>query len=326
MFARGLIVGKFYPPHRGHKYLIDTARTECTLLTVIVCWKPTEHISGSLRVAWLRKIHPEARVIGVEDTMLADDDPVGWAKFTHELLGFTPDIVFSSEAYLETYANLLGAQHRVVDEKRTHVPISATKVRGNPLECWEYLEPCVRGYFTKRVRVIGAESTGKTTLSMALAKHYATAWVPEYGGRMYAAGKLYVKSEPLWRSEEFLVIAREHAVLEDTLAECSTGLLISDTDVFSTAIWHERYLGVRSSEVEAIARSRPYDLTLLTGDEIPFEQDGTRDGEHIRHAMHQRFIERLAEEGMPTIVVTGNKEERLAQAISAIDSLLARAS
>ena len=36
----------------------------------------------------------------------------------------------------------------------------------------------------KRVAIVGAESTGKTTLATALAEHYRTAWVPEFG-RLY---------------------------------------------------------------------------------------------------------------------------------------------
>lgn len=50
-----LVVGKFYPPHRGHKHLIDTARRWIT-------WSPIAHhplqvIPGELRKAWLKEIH-----------------------------------------------------------------------------------------------------------------------------------------------------------------------------------------------------------------------------------------------------------------------------
>ena len=65
-------------------------------------------------------------------------------------------------------------------------------------------------------------------------------------------------------------------------------------------------MGTRSPQLEAIARQRRYGLYILTGDEIPFEQDGTRDGEDIRHDMHKRFVERLQEEGK---IVIGMGEE-----------------
>ena len=124
-----------------------------------------------------------------------------------------------------------------------------------------------------------------------------------------------------WRSEEFIKIAKAQCALEDALAEASNGLVICDTDAFATGIWHERYVGTRSSEVEAIAARREYALYILTGDEIPFVQDGLRDGEHVRHDMHKRFIARLDEKGKKYIIVTGSREERLLQAVSAIDGV-----
>jgi NadR type nicotinamide-nucleotide adenylyltransferase len=320
MFTHGLVIGKFYPPHRGHKYLIDTARRACEHLTVIICWKPTDTISGFLRASWLQRIHPDVRVLAIEDTKIADDDSEGWARFTMEILGSAPDAVFTSEAYGDPYATFMGTVHVLVDRERTHVPISGTMVRSNPMKYAEFLEPCVRAYFARRVCVLGAESTGTTTLAKALAEHYHTVWVPE-DGRMYSEGKVFGNTGALWRSEEFVHIAHAQCALEDSLAEGSNGLVIADTDAFATGVWHERYMGTRSPEVERIASRRHYDLYILTGDEIPFVQDGLRDGEHIRHAMHARFVERLTEDKKNFIIVTGSREERLQTAIVAIDSL-----
>jgi len=44
MFSTGLIIGKFYPPHLGHSYLIERAERDCKQVTVIVCYKETEAI------------------------------------------------------------------------------------------------------------------------------------------------------------------------------------------------------------------------------------------------------------------------------------------
>lgn len=323
MFEKGLVIGKFYPPHKGHKYLIDTALAACREVTVIVCWKKTEEISGYLRAAWVQEIHPKARVILIDDNKLGDDDSEGWATYTKHILGYAPDAVFTSESYGDPYAKFLGAVHVLVDKERLTVPISGTRVRGNPQEYADFLEPCVRAYFTKRVCVIGAESTGTTTLAKALAHHYRTTWVPEYG-RYYSEGKLALGDQMKWNTKEFVAIAKAQQVFENSLAPSSNGLLICDTDAFATSMWHERYLGTIAPEVEAIADSSPHDLYILTGDEIPFEQDGTRDGEHIRHDMHKRFLQRLTETNRPYIVVRGTKEERLATAKQAIDLLLAK--
>ncbi len=320
MFNQGLVIGKFYPPHKGHKYLIDTARSQCEQLTVIVCWKKSQLISGIERVKWIQEIHPDVKVKLLDDDRLNDDDSEGWAKNTIEVLGFVPDAVFTSESYGDPYASFMGCVHVLVDKERTHIPISATMVRSDPTKYAPFLEPCVRAFFARRICVLGAESTGTTTLSKDLAKHYKTVWVPEYG-RFYSEGKIFGDVNAEWRTDEFIKIAKAQSLLEDTMAEASNGLVICDTDAFATGLWHERYMGERSNQVEAISVRRRYDLYILTGDEIPFEQDGTRDGEHIRHDMHKRFIERLKEEGKNYIIVTGSKEERLKKAIDAIDNI-----
>jgi nicotinamide riboside kinase len=62
---------------------------------------------------------------------------------------------------------------------------------------------------------------------------------------------------------------------------------------------------------------------VLTDTDIPFVQDGLRDGEHLREAMTERFRERLAARPEPHVVVRGSREERLAAAVAAIDARLA---
>ncbi len=319
-YKTGLVVGKFYPPHRGHKYLIDTAAEQCEKVTVIVLWKRSETIPGSMRADWLRKIHPNVYIKIVEDYKLDDDDSEGWAKFTLDILGYVPDAVFTSESYGDPYASFMGAIHVLVDRDRVTIPISATKVRSKPMEYAQFLEPSVRSFFAHRVCILGAESTGTTTLSKALAEHYKTVWVPEYG-RMYSEGRYHAQESDKWRTEEFEAIAKGQNSLEDSLAEQSNGLVICDTDAFATGVWHERYLGSRSQAVEEIGRERDHVLYILTGDEIPFVQDGLRDGEKIRHQMHQTFIERLKESGKTFIIVTGDINKRLADSIAAIDQL-----
>ena len=44
--TRGLVIGKFYPPHRGHKFLIDTALSQVDYLDVLVCVRAEQAIPG----------------------------------------------------------------------------------------------------------------------------------------------------------------------------------------------------------------------------------------------------------------------------------------
>jgi NadR type nicotinamide-nucleotide adenylyltransferase len=162
----------------------------------------------------------------------------------------------------------------MVDRERNHVPVSARYIRRNPLLKWEFLAPCVRGHFAKRISVVGAESTGTTTLARQLAEHYKTVWVSEYGGEYcekLQAGGVDLWNYP-WRSEEFLEIARkqqEIQEIEDCLAREANRILICDTDVLSTGIWHERYMKTRSPEIEGIAAVHRHDLYVLTNCDLP---------------------------------------------------------
>ncbi|MEY4744866.1 MAG: hypothetical protein RL272_811 [Candidatus Parcubacteria bacterium] len=320
-FDTAVVIGKFYPPHRGHKLLVETALAQAERVTVFVVHQEAQSIPGALREKWMKEIHPAADVRLVLQT-LDDDDTPGWAAWTVRELGYVPDAAFTSEEYGPRWAKAMGCAHVMVDNARVRVPVSGTAVRANPYANWEYLEPCVRAHFAKRVCVLGAESTGTTTMARALAEHYRTAWVPEYG-RFYSEGK-YVADGHVWTTDEFAHIARIQSSTEDWLARSANKVLVCDTDSFATTIWHERYMGVPSAAVREIADARRYDLYLLTGDEIPFEQDGVRDGEHLRHWMHGRFEEALRESGRPFAVLRGPHEDRLRAAVALVDTVMAR--
>jgi NadR type nicotinamide-nucleotide adenylyltransferase len=319
MDKRGVVIGKFYPPHKGHHYLINTARANAEQVTVIVCRRPEEQPSADLRASWLREVHPDVEVIVVDDIHPADDSRA-WAEYTIQILGYQPDVVFTSEDYGDAYACYLGCKHVLVDKARQVVPCSGTAVRNNPLACWDFLEPCVRAYYVKRVCVVGAESTGTTTMAQALAEHYQTVWVPEYG-RDYWVEKME-RGEEKWQTAEFVHIALEQSRREDEAAREANRLLICDTDAFATSIWHRRYIGCASPEVEAIGASRHYDLYLLTDVDIPFVQDGTRDGEHLRQWMHDVFEAELKAQKKRYTLLSGSHQTRLQKAIELINPLL----
>jgi len=319
----GLVVGKFYPPHRGHKNLIDSARRQVDRLVVILAHHHSQSIPGELRKAWLEEIHPDCEIHLVPDEL--EDDSQQWAEFTVRYLGRSPDVVFSSEDYGPRYAQFMGSRHVMIDRQRMAVPISGTLVRANPLAHLDNLEPCVRAWFVKRVVLVGAESTGKTTLAQLLAGHFQTCWAPEYGREHWErkiAGLSIHDPPPEWSDEEFIHIATEQQARENALARVSNRVLICDTNAFATGTWHERYRGSRNENVDSIGRRDRVDLYLLTAPDVDFVQDGFRDGEHIRHWMHNRFQEQLAEGVTPWRLIEGPYPERLATAIHAVEALL----
>ncbi len=321
----GVVVGKFLPAHAGHSHLVDTACAGADHVTVIVCARPDDLVPAEVRADMVRELHPTVDVIVTPDDIpddRGDETSRAWALRTVELIGRARDVVFTSEGYGPVYARYLGARHVAVDPDRRRYPVSGTMVRADPYRYAEFLAPCVRAWFVRRVCVLGAESTGTTTLARDLAEHYGCHWVPEYG-RAYCEEQAASGTATGWRTEEFEHIARRQLADEDAAARLGGRLLICDTDALATSVWHERYLNAPSPAVRVLAAGRRYALYVLTSDDIPFVQDGTRDGEHIRGWMTGRFREVLAQRTEPWIEVRGGRAERLAAATSRIDELLA---
>ncbi|MGW2306075.1 AAA family ATPase [Streptomyces sp. NPDC001809] len=343
-YGHGLVLGKFYPPHAGHHHLVDTALARCERLTVLVCASSVESIALEDRVAWMREVHPDALVVGAVDDHPVDlQDPDVWDAHMAVFRAAVPesvDAVFSSEPYGEELARRFGAVAVSVDPGRERFPVSGTAVRADPAGTWDFLEPPVRAALTRRVVVLGAESTGTTTMALALADHYRrrggvwarTRCVPEYG-REYSELKLAelraerpgaVWSDVAFHSADFPVIAQRQAELEEEAARDGSPVLFCDTDAFATTIWHERYMGTTSAATGEIAARGRQHLWLLTDHRgVDFEDDGLRDGEHLRPWMTARFLTQLAHSERRTAVLTGPHEERLAAAVAAVDALLA---
>jgi HTH-type transcriptional repressor of NAD biosynthesis genes len=354
--VHGLVIGKFYPPHAGHHLLIAAAAASCTKVSVVVMAASHESLALAQRVAWLREAHmatPQVTVTGIVDDIRMDlHDAAVWRAHVdlmrEALAGIAaPPVtaVFSSEAYGVELARHFGARAVTIDLARTLVAVSATQVRADVCAHWDFLSPPVKAGLARKVVVIGAESTGTTTLSRDLADALrarggpfgATRWVEEYG-RRYTVHKLAAEraaaqlaGRPLpalanmeWRSDEFITIAQVQNSLAAQEARLGGPILVCDTDAFATGVWHERYLGMALPAVDTLAEADRGALYLVTDHEdVPFEQDGVRDGEHIRAWMHRRFLRQLLATGRPYVVVRGARGQRLRAALEAVDHLLA---
>lgn len=324
-YPHGLVVGKFWPLHRGHSNLIDTALGKCERVTVQVIANSNQDIPIETRVNWIREVHPRAHVVSAtDDTPVDFDDPAIWdrhMRVINALLDAPVDAVFTSDEYGVELARRLNAEWVQVDRGRRANAVSGTAVRADLESYWNELSPCVRAYYVRRVVITGAESTGTTTLAQALAAHFGCGYVAEYG-RDWTLIRPGGPFAP-WRSEEFVRVAQTQMANEGAAARTTPNRwLVCDTDALATTLWHERYMGHASTAVAEVAATHPAPFArILTGDEIPFVQDGIRDGELIRHAMQQRFRETLATQSAPWIEVRGSLEQRLTTALAFLREL-----
>ena len=337
-----LVIGKFYPPHKGHHELVRAAAASAERVTVVVMAASIESLTLADRVAWLREIHAadgNVTVAGIMDDVPVDmqSDAIWQAhvdlmKQAVRTVTTAPiDAVVTPEPYGAELARRFEARLLPCPARLGFT--SGTLVRADVAAHWQWLEPCVRAHLTLRVVLVGAESTGKTTLAQEISARLrarggafrAVEWVGEVGrdetvAKVEAAGSGASVSDIEWATPDFVRIARAQAAAEEAAARRGGPVLVCDTDAFATGIWHERYMGTRHDDVEAAGAAAPFHLYLLTHhDDVPFEDDGVRDGEHVRAWMTATFEERLA--GRQWRWLRGNRRERLLCALRLVDEM-----
>ena len=168
-----------------------------------------------------------------------------------------------------------------------------------------------------KIAIVGPESTGKSTMSAYLAKHYHTVWVPEYA-RDYCA-KL---TEPCTWQDEINMYYGQLA-LEDELLPQANKLLICDTTFITVKIWSDYTFGRSPQEVLDELPKHPYDLYLLLNIDLPWEEDPLRDFPHQREHFMGIWHHELAALNANYVLISGTGYERYANAVAAIDGFLA---
>lgn len=167
-----------------------------------------------------------------------------------------------------------------------------------------------------RISVVGGESTGKSTLVSALAKHYDTAYVPEFA-RDYLTvhGSAYTP-------EQAPILARGQMQREDEYAQLADRVLFCDTDALTTMLWSEFYFGKAVPQIFELADRHRHDLYVLCANELVWESDGLRRSAGSGAWFDQRLRKAMDASGREYIFVQGDVPTRVGQATRAIDALL----
>jgi HTH-type transcriptional regulator, transcriptional repressor of NAD biosynthesis genes len=318
--TNGMLLGKFMPPHLGHVYLVEFARNYVDNLTVVVGSIAAEPITGELRYRWMRELFADVNVVHLtdENPQQPSEHPDFWQIWHDSLrriLPVQPDYVFASEDYGWKLAEVLGAQFVPVDRERAIVPISASAIRNDPWQYWQYLPICVRPYYARRVCIFGPESTGKSRLAKDLAEYFNTVRVTEYARTLLETQQGSIAASDIDR------IARGQLASEDALVKQANRVLFCDTDLLTTVIWSETLFGDCPDWIRALADQRKYDLYLLTDIDTPWVSDPVRYLPQQREIFYQRCQQELESRALPYVKISGNWSERFRAAINAVEQL-----
>lgn len=320
MTTTGMLLGKFMPPHKGHVYLARFAENYVDRLSIVVCSLPAEPIPGKLRYDWMHRMFPDCNVIHLTDELpqLPEEHPDFWQLWHDALMRVLPgkpDYVFAGEDYGAPLAETLGGVFVPSNMGRAIIPTSGTDVRTNPAENWDYIPETVRPYFVKRIAVIGAESTGKSTLTAKLAQHFQTAFVPEY------AETLIMHRGRDLNEDDFRMIAQAQAASVEAMTYQARRVLFCDTEMMTTSIWSEILLGTCPQWLDAGARENRYDLYLLMDTDAEWQEDAHRYGIETQESFMTACLKRLEEDKKPYIRLSGSWDDKFNAAVAAVAEL-----
>ncbi|KWX85364.1 cytidyltransferase [Paenibacillus riograndensis] len=323
MKTLGLTLGKFAPLHKGHQFMIETALQEVDELIVVIYETTVTTVPLHIRANWIRKLYPAVRVIE------AWDGPDGYSDDReHEireeqyilglLNGEQVTHFYSSEFYGEHMSIALGAVDRRVDEARRRVPVSATMVRSDPYKYRAYVSDIVYRDLITKVVFVGAMSTGKSTITEALAQRYHTTYAGEYGRDYWTEHQV----DRRIGFKAFDEIAVGHMEREEQALLQANKYLFVDTNAITTYMFALDYHGRAPERLTRIAleNAQRYDLFFLCDDDIPYEDTWDRSGNQKRHIFHKQIIADLKERRIPYITLRGSLEERMCK----VDEVLAK--
>lgn len=265
------------PPTTGHLQLVHFANLlGSDGVVLILCTQPHEPFAHERAVAMQQALDraglDNVTLQHIDKTMEQNPSADGfWDMWRDILVGYgitSDDYIVSSETYGKKLAEITGAQFYPYDIDRSINPVKATPIRDDPLAHFDQIIPEFRKYLATTVTIFGAESTGKTTLSRAIAKKLNATWLFEYA-RPYLENTENVitpgSMTGIWNGQKALQLQA------DNLRK--SPYVVQDTDLFSTVgYWQfphwQSQLGKCPAHLARDAINLQSDLYILTRSNI----------------------------------------------------------
>jgi HTH-type transcriptional repressor of NAD biosynthesis genes len=285
-----------------------------------------------LRAKWLSielQNIDHIKVIIVDETGIPPypDGCVPWSKKLFESVPEKFDVIFGGEEeYRNTYMKSMpGIAYEVFDRNRNRYPISATKIRMNYLNHWDYILGSAREFFARRVLITGTESCGKTTIVKYLAKMFHTSWSEEWG-RHYP-DKYLGGNDKLLVTEDFFRIAFEQQMIDEKALRTANKIVFFDSDAVVTQFYCIMYTGRGNKDIERFVDPDKYDVVLMLAPSVEWVPDGMRwkFKQEERMQLHRDLGDMYAARGFKRIITinSGSYSGRLSEAMRISDKLLA---
>ena len=251
----GIVFGTFAPMHQGHLDVIMRAKKECDGGCIVIV-DGRDNDRGAQADMPLKKRYRYIREFFADDDLVAvypiDETergipayPNGWAGFMEAVVEIfkngTEDgapVFYVSEPEYCVMLDSMG--YAVVTLDRTENPISATKIRENPLKYWDQITYPFRRVFSKNILICGTASEGKTTLVKYLGKYFNAPYATEYA-REYME-QSYVSEWELDGMDYMAFLDGQYRKNKAMInSPANNGVFFADSDSMTTRMYAEYY-------------------------------------------------------------------------------------
>jgi NadR type nicotinamide-nucleotide adenylyltransferase len=169
-----------------------------------------------------------------------------------------------------------------------------------------------------KIAIIGAESTGKSSLAAALAAHYHTCFVPE------KARVFLEKTNGVYTETDLIKFAEAQLKAENETIKKASKILFCDTDISNIRIWSEIKYGRCALDLLNLNVAAKYDAALLCNIDLPWQADALRENPdmEMRNKLHLMYLDDLVANEVRFGVVSGVGEEREEMAVGIVEGWL----
>jgi nicotinamide riboside kinase len=188
-----------------------------------------------------------------------------------------------------------------------------------------------------KLAILGAESSGKSTLARQLAMTTALEpdkvelmpeplrlWCADHQRAPSAIEQVSLMASHIQQCEQAMEIPsdKSHNGRVGAKAHAPAPVLICDTTALQTAAYQFYYFGDTSLDRDAIAHHQRFDFTLLMGLDLPWVADpGQRTGPVSQAPVDQRLRFLLEAAQCPYAVIYGTGAQRLDRALAVLSRL-----
>lgn len=280
----GLVFGKFYPLHCGHIYLIEKAVSQVDELHVILGYEEARDLKLfensrmskqpqlKDRLNWLQETFKNRHNIHIHtlDEAGIASYPNGWrdwAERTKALLQkhqVMPTVIFTSEPQdIANYNVHFGCEAKLIDADREFINISATKIRQNPYQNWQFIAKAARPFFVKYIAII--DDLPFNYLPKQLANIYNTEYVCN-GFINYLSHKTQHKPKPCLNESDYIRIALLHCDRIELAAFTANRIVFTSIDFQTLHRLYQNRFKQTDPVLQEFADKFPFDLVISKTD------------------------------------------------------------